>query len=388
MPPFRISSTDNSGPELSMRGIMAIAVLCGTLTAGLWPFRSPRNSVTWLAGENGLRFGEAATIVSADEMRPTVPNESTCSLEIWVQPARRHASGTLLAFYSRQNPIQFVLRQSEGDLVLQRNGLPGQMGSTSGNFHIDKVFRSMRSVLLTISSSAKGTAVYVDGALAIASERFRGTASDCTGRLVIGTSPVNIDQWTGVLKGLAIYRSDLTAQQVVRHYETWTTKERPEVAGGERCAALYLFTEGRGNRVQNRIGARCDLLIPEQYLIQDEILLKPFWREFALSWGYWKSVLKNIVGLVPLGFFFYSWISRRTSDRRAAWITTMLGAIVSVTIEVLQAQLPTRQSGTTDILTNTFGTWLGVVGYRYFNRWAQRSPDVTDRDLSHSLPTT
>jgi glycopeptide antibiotics resistance protein len=107
-------------------------------------------------------------------------------------------------------------------------------------------------------------------------------------------------------------------------------------------------------------------MTPEQYLIQDEALLKPFWREFALSQGYWESVLKNIVGLVPLGFFFYSWVSRRTSARRAALITTILGAIVSITIEVLQAQLPTRQSGTTDILTNTLGTWLGVVCYRYF----------------------
>jgi hypothetical protein len=286
---------------------------------------------------------------------------------MWVQPARSHDSSTLLAFYSRQNPIQFAVRQSRDDLVLQRNGLPGQKGARSGSFHIDKVFRSMRPVLLTISSGPKGTAVYVDGALAIASERFRVTAADCTGQLVVGTSPLNFDQWTGVLKGLAIYHSHLTAQQVVRHYETWTARKRPEVGGGERCAVLYLFTESRGNRVQNRMGAGCDLLIPEQYVIQDEISLKPFWREFALCWGYWKSVLKSIVGLVPLGFFFYSWVSGRISARRPAWVTTILGAIVSFTIEVLQAQLPTRQSGTTDILTNTFGTWLGVVGYRYVN---------------------
>jgi hypothetical protein len=344
--------------------------------------------VTWLGGQNGLRFGEAATIVSAGEVRLTVPKESACSVEIWVQPARRHDSSTLLAFYSPQNPIQFALRQSEGDLVLQRNGIPGQQGATSGNLHIDNVFRSMRPVFLTISSGAMGTAVYIDGVLAIASERFRVPASDCTGRLVVGTSPVNIDQWTGVLKGLAIYHSYLTDRQVVRHYKTWIAKERPEVAEGEGCAALYLFTESGGKTVQNWIGAGCDLLIPEQFVIQDETFLAPFWREFALSWGYWKSVLKNIVGLVPLGFFFYSWVSGKTSFGRAAWITTILGTLVSVTIEVLQAHLPTRQSGTTDILTNTFGTWLGVVGYRCFSRRDRQLPDVTDCNLSQSLPTS
>ena len=157
--------------------------------------------------------------MSAGEVPLTVPNRSACSVEMWVQPARSHDSSTLLAFYSRQNPIQFAVRQSRDDLVLQRNGLPGQKGARSGSFHIDKVFRSMRPVLLTISSGPKGTAVYVDGALAIASERFRVTAADCTGQLVVGTSPLNFDQWTGVLKGLAIYHSYLAAQQVVWHYE-------------------------------------------------------------------------------------------------------------------------------------------------------------------------
>jgi hypothetical protein len=325
--------------------------------------------------------------VSAGEVPLTVSNRSACSVEVWVQPARRYDSSTLLAFYSPQNPIQFALRQSEADLVLQHKGLPGPHRARSENLYIDNVFQSMRPVFLTISSGTNGTAVYVDGVPVKASEQSRVTASDCTGRLVVGTSPVHDDRWTGVLRGLAIYHSALTPSQVLRHYESWTMRKRPEVAEGERCAALYLFTENRGNRVQNQMAAGWDLLIPEKYLLQDEVFLMPFWREFDLSWGYCKSILKNIVGLVPLGFFFCAWISAKASARRATWITTVLGAIVSVTIEVLQAQLPTRQSGTTDILTNTLGTWLGVVGYRYFYRRGWQLPaDVKDRNLDHSLP--
>src|SRR5215472_13326080 len=77
--------------------LLSIAVLCGTLTAGLWPFHAPTNAVTWLPGSNGLRFGDSGTLVSAGEVRLAAPSVSGCSREVGAQRARRSGSSTLLA---------------------------------------------------------------------------------------------------------------------------------------------------------------------------------------------------------------------------------------------------------------------------------------------------
>ena len=124
-----------------------------------------------------------------------------------------------------------------------------------------------------------------------------------------------------------------------------------------------MFNERAGNVVHNQAKSGVDLYIPEKYVVLDKIFLEPFWKEFNMSRSYWDSAFKNIVGFIPLGFCLFACLSAHKL-RRATLATVILGTLVSLTIEILQAYLPTRDSGTTDIFTNTLGTYIGVIACR------------------------
>jgi glycopeptide antibiotics resistance protein len=107
------------------------------------------------------------------------------------------------------------------------------------------------------------------------------------------------------------------------------------------------------------------LYIPERYTELKHTLLRWPWDEYYPGWTYWKDVLMNIVGFMPLGFFLCAYLSLGLRFGRPGLITILFGFTVSLTVEILQAYLPTRDSGMTDIITNTMGTTLGVLVFRY-----------------------
>jgi VanZ family protein len=341
-------------------GLLCAAVLCGTLIAGLWPFRRPPNGVIWLENENGLRLKAYATVWSAASFPELpAPDGNSCSLELWLQPAVANEADTILAFSTAPEPRRLTIRQYRSLLILTREirgtSHPAIIGS-------DAVFRGTMRVFVTVVLGSRDSAMYVDGTLA---RKFPGFQSDgdCAGQLVIGSSPVTNDSWSGQVRGVAIYRQELSPVQVLSHYQTWTAEGRPDLSAGEQPVALYLLDERGGSVVHNAVPGGIDLSIPSRYSLVHQRFLQPFWQEFKPDRGYVKDILINIFGLVPLGFFFCAYWTRMRPIPRALLVTTALGLAVSLTIEILQSYLPTRDSGTTDLITNTLGTFLGAKLY-------------------------
>jgi hypothetical protein len=351
--------------KLNLLALVCIAVLCITLTLGLWPFHSPANEVYWLGTHDGLRLGKYGTVISSSLFQvPSPGDNSEMSLEIWLQPKKSSGGGTLLVFHQPGNLFQFELSQSLTDLLIQTGVQHDRNHARTARLYVSRLFRGKpRPVFITITSGANGAGIYIDGVLAVAAPNFPLSAGDLTGRLILGDSPGQPDSWSGQVLGLAIYHRQLTAAQVLHNLATWKQTGRPEIAEDERNVALYLFDEHAGNVVRSKTRSGVDLYIPERYNVMDKMFLEPFWNEFSMTSGYWEGNLKNIVGFIPFGFCFYAYLIGVLPVKRAALVTVALGTAVSLTIEILQAFLPSRDSGTTDLITNTLGSWIGAASY-------------------------
>jgi VanZ family protein len=338
--------------------VICAAVLCAILVAGLAPFWPPRNTVTWLGNENGLRFSGYATVRSSDAFpAATEEGEPSCSLEMWLQPGSASAINTILAFSTPENPAQLSVQQYHANLALRHevhndHQKPQAIG-------IDGVFRQIRPRFITISSGPLKTSVYVDGNLAETFSHFR-LDWYCSGDLVIGTSPVENERWSGKFLGLAIYHRELSPDQVLADFRAWTTQGRPGSFELNGSLAIYLFNERTGDVIRNAVQPGINLYIPKRYSLVRQKFLEPFWKEFKPGRSYWSDFVINIVGFVPLGFVLFAYWSCVRRSKHAALITVFTGLATSLTIEILQSYLPTRASGTTDLITNTLGTFVGV----------------------------
>ena len=344
-------------------------VLAGLLVAGLWPFHSPKNQVRWDARGKGLHFGRHGTILSSGKFKGAdVPAGVPCSLEIWLKPDLTGGGGALFAFYAPENPRQFSLRQSISDLLMESDLRVGRYRTSTAKLYNGDIFRQGKLLFVTVTAKGEQASIYIDGVLAAATPEFPLSSRDFEGELVVGSLPRVDDSWSGVLRGLAFYYQELSPAEVLHHYETWKEKGRPDVSANERAVALYLFDERSGRVIHNQVASGIDLYIPDRYLVLDQVLFLPFWKEFHPSRDYLEDVLVNIAGFIPCGFLFCAYFSLAARIKRPALATILLGFTISFTIEFLQSFLPTRDSGTTDLFTNTLGTSIGVWFYR-LNFW-------------------
>jgi hypothetical protein len=345
---------------------LCVANLFGIFAAGLWPFNPHfQNEVNWLTEEDGLRFGDYGTVLSSGEFRAEGPREAgPCSLEIFLRPGATYDSNAILAFSTQENPLQFRIRQDADMMTVSQDVVGTNNRITTAAIRAEHAFQQGKDLVITVTSAGQAASAYLNGRFVGSSSSFALKSRDFTGQLILGNSPVHYGTWAGVLKGVAIFSRKLGSDEIATDYRDWIRYGHVEVDSRSDVIALYLFNERRGRIVHNRAGLSPDLFIPDYFVTVHQGFLVPPWQEYSPGWGYWKGVLINVAGFIPLGFFLCAYFSLTSVRHRAVLATIITGGFVSLTIEILQAYLPVRDSGMTDIITNTLGTAVGAALYR------------------------
>jgi len=338
------------------------AALAATLTAGFWPFRAPRNDVTWVPGENAISLGEHGITLGTRRLDIDALRPDSCAFELWVQPAQIWTTGTLLSFYDDQTGRQFRVAQDFADLVLvlatgKHNGSDGKR-----ELRIEQVFRRPQ-FFLSITSDGQNISIYLDGQQVLRSSHFKLSGNDLSGLVILGNSAFRDRNWSGKVKGLTIYGSDLNAEQVLRHYREWTQSGQTVPSPSESMLAEYVFREGSGSLIHSAGGASVDLHIPERFTVVEQLHFESPISEAQTDGSYGDNAILNIVGFVPLGFAAALFLALIWKIKRVVIAATLIGTSTSLAIEYFQAYLPTRYSGMTDLVTNTIGCWIGAILY-------------------------
>jgi VanZ family protein len=343
------------------------AVVLGVLVAGLWPLRFyPANNVNWIVERDGIHFGAHGSVVSVGQFRVSDDEAAgLCSLELWLAPDFGSASSSILTFSTPANPVQLRLIQSLDDLFVNKERADRQWRREEKHIAMVSLFQKDRSVFIDISGDSGGTTVFIDGSLRRRSSDFRLTCESLTGTLVLANSPKQYAPWQGSIFALAVYRGSLDAATIRRHCRAFSSGTAMDSADLKNALAVYNFSERRGQIVRNQARTEPDLTIPESYSILYPPFLTPVWREFAAARWYFVDLALNVAGFLPPGFFICATLFRLRGGKRSVALATVAGLLLSLTIEILQAHIPMRNSGTTDLITNTLGAGIGAALHDY-----------------------
>lgn len=328
----------------------------GLLVAGLWPFRFfPKNNVRWIDGQQGLRFdrygiayGMSPLFFPGGDLDFSRP--LTILLRVRPHDEPSDSLPRILSVFDADGREPFFLGQWRSGLVLRI--LEGERfhrlryrETGSGNFRKDVTHS------VVIRSDAEGLTISVDGNLA---KTRAGVAFSLLGwhrlpaRIVLGNSPTGESPWRGDILSIAFYPLSLPPDEI--------ESSRPSPS------LQYLFSEGSGMTCRGGEPGH-DLYIPATFRAPAKGVLLPPWRVQTFNRSFWKDVIVNILGFIPFGFAMTAW-SRKDGERKrrsTAIIVVCLGTAISLSIELLQVYLPTRNSSLTDVFSNTLGTWIGAL---------------------------
>jgi VanZ family protein len=209
--------------------------------------------------------------------------------------------------------------------------------------------------------------VYVNGHLRLRAPIPGGRLSnwDPSYSLVLGNEATGNRPWLGKLFLVAIYNRALSEQEIWKNYTAGRFFDPaispPDQRVHDGLLTLYLFSEGKGNRVLERSGklSSLDLKIPPRVpVISGD-------REFfsrSIKPHRIIEIIGNIIIFIPFGLVLHAALREWYQlSLKIAAVVLILGALFTLSIEGVQYFTETRYSSMTDVISNLIGTALGIA---------------------------
>lgn len=373
---------------LSRKFSLPLLILIGivTLLFGLWPLNFfPENKVSWLTGQDGIQFckeGLSTRRASGGVVYSEAPlnvragpdkfESSTIEIHLESQGGKDGGLAHVLSFHDGYPLSSLVIGLWKSYLVIRSRDNRNDARDTYHEIDLKNGLGENEKRLITIASGPERTEIYVNGELARSYEvrSLIGVEHFC-GYLNLGNSSIGHSAWVGSMYGVALYDKLLTPEQIRQNYVLWTNRpaDMPAVIEPEPLI-LYTFAERTGASVHNQMSDANHLKIPSAFKALRNAMVVHFWREMAWNKGFVVDVVINIIGFFPFALCMLTFVTgnRRVSPMRAAILTVLASATLSLIIETTQMGLPTRTPSSLDFLCNTAGAALAILAFRIVAR--------------------
>lgn len=344
-----------------------VVVLVITLIAGLDPKGYHfRNEVTWLANEPGLQFGRYGRAHTEPFVTPAIAEQLNAhgfTIELVTTLTNLPSSGfrILATFHSGDDGSQLLIGQWHQTLVAM-NGDDYDHTRKFPRITADMPAPTTAPALITITTGPAGTSLYINGKR----EAIRGTlhlilpSSPVPARLTLGASVHASNPWEADIRGLALYAHPLTRNDVTKHALHWAEQKSFAFAAADSPLLLYRFTERTGAVVKSEGELKADLILPSHLWALGRRALAPLSQHASQSRSDHEDTVINLLGFIPFGFTFALSLGVAVPGRtKKVILTTLVGLLLSLLIELAQAWLPSRDSSMHDLLLNGAGAFLG-----------------------------
>ncbi|KFO66286.1 hypothetical protein ER57_18485 [Smithella sp. SCADC] len=384
--------------NLKYLGGICLTILLIILIAGLWPFNFfPKNKVIWLQDQTGVYFSGQGMILSLDPLndpQQLLLNKKSITIEISIRPTEEPPDdiNRILSIYDDEGSEITFLGQWKKHLIIQSRIKRPVGNILHSEIGVDDALGKDQNYLLSITSGTEGTIIYINGqpAQTYPHHRLLDSLTSKEIGFILGNSPVGKNSWKGQIMGLAIYNRTFTTEQVLNHYQSYLENNftmLPEKEEG--YIGLYFFNEKLGATVQDYSNLNNHLTIPVLFRPVKKIILDPPWHDFRCDWSFIQDTIINLLGFIPLGFFFTAFLLKSSNwNKKIIYISiAATGFAISLAIELSQIYLPSRYSQLDDIICNSVGTVLGIIIFNskiWEKIWGHHTSFfLTSSDYSH-----